>query len=212
MKPESLIFDIDGTLWDTRQIVADGYNLYLNENGLSHLCVTAEYLKGLFGKTFEEIADVLFAGMEPEERYRHMRGCMDREQAYMHRHPCQVAYPGVRETLEALAEKYRLFLVSNAERGYPELLLEKLGVERLFQGHLCYGDTLLCKGDTIRILMQRHNIGSAVYIGDTQGDLEASRKAGIPFVFCRYGFGDPVEWDAAVDAFPELLNLFPVEA
>ena len=46
----------------------------------------------------------------------------------------------------------------------------------------------------------------------TQGDLEASRKAGIPFVFCRYGFGDPVEWDAAVDAFPELLNLFPGEA
>jgi phosphoglycolate phosphatase len=131
---------------------------------------------------------------------------MDREQAYMHRHPCQVAYPGVRETLEALAEKYRLFLVSNAERGYPELLLEKLGVERLFQGHLCYGDTLLCKGDTIRILMQRHNIGSAAYIGDTQGDLEAAEKAGIGFIFAAYGFGAPDHWDLKIEKISDLLT------
>ena len=55
--------------------------------------------------------------------------------------------------------------------------------------------------------MERHGIDSAVYIGDTQGDLEASRYAGIPFVFCRFGFGTPEAFDAAVDSFPELATV-----
>ena len=64
------------------------------------------------------------------------------------------------------------------------------------------------KGETIRRLMEKHNISSACYIGDTQGDLEASRMAGLPFVFCRFGFGAPEEYDYAVDSFPQLLELF----
>ena len=50
-------------------------------------------------------------------------------------------------------------------------------------------------------------IGDAVYIGDTQGDLEASRKAGIPFIFCTYGFGTPETFDAKIDAFTDLPEL-----
>ena len=47
---KSLIFDIDGTLWDSRQLVAEGYNLQLEKEGLRHLFVTAEDLRPLFGK------------------------------------------------------------------------------------------------------------------------------------------------------------------
>ena len=50
MTYETLILDIDGTLWDSRGLVAEGYNLQLTEEGLSHLCVNAEILKPLFGK------------------------------------------------------------------------------------------------------------------------------------------------------------------
>ena len=50
MNYESLIFDIDGTLWDSRALVAEGYNIQLKKEGLEHLCVTAEDLKPLFGR------------------------------------------------------------------------------------------------------------------------------------------------------------------
>ena len=83
-------------------------------------------------------------------------------------------------------------------------MMEKLGLQDVFEGHMCHGDTGLPKGDTILALMARFGIDDAVYIGDTQGDLEASRKAGIPFVFCRYGFGHPESWDAVIDAFDQL--------
>ena len=201
---ESLIFDIDGTLWDTRAIVARGYNVELEKMGRPDLFLTAEYLTSLFGKTAQEIADVIFVDYPAEERLGLIFNCMETERVVLRSDPCQVDFPGVRETLRKLKERYRLFVVSNCEKGYPEIMMEKLGLKDLFEGHLCHGDTNLPKGDTIRILMERHGIRSAAYIGDTQGDLEASRKAGIPFVFCTYGFGTPAEWDAKIDHFEEL--------
>ena len=201
---ESLIFDIDGTLWDTRAIVARGYNVELEKMGRPDLFLTAEYLTSLFGKTAQEIADVIFVDYPAEERLGLIFNCMETERVVLRSDPCQVDFPGVRETLRKLKERYRLFVVSNCEKGYPEIMMEKLGLNDLFEGHLCHGDTNLPKGDTIRILMERHGIRSAAYIGDTQGDLEASRKAGIPFVFCTYGFGTPTEWDAKIDHFEEL--------
>lgn len=206
MKAESLIFDIDGTLWDSTALVARGYNRHLHAIGLDHLQVTAQQLKGLFGKTMTEIADVIFAGIELPRRYEIMAACMEEEHVVLEEDPCRIAFPGVVETLEALHERHRLFIVSNSQSGYPQLLMRKLGVEHLFEGHLCFGDTGTCKGETIRTLMERHGITSAIYIGDTQGDLEASRLAGVPFLFCRYGFGRPEEYDGAVDSFPELLE------
>ena len=201
---KSLIFDIDGTLWDSRAIVAKGYNDYLLEIGRPDLQVDAEYLKTLFGKTMTEIADIMLESIPTPERYDVMQGCMDREDEFLHEDPCDIAFPGVKETLEKLKESYRLFIVSNAQCGYPELMMDKLGIRHLMEGWMCFGDTGLPKGDTIRILMERHGITDAVYIGDTQGDLEASQRAGIPFIFCTFGFGNPERWDARIDAFTDL--------
>ena len=204
---KSLIFDIDGTLWDSRAIVAKGYNDYLLEIGRPDLQVDAEYLKTLLGKTMTEIADIMLDSIPQPRRYDVMLGCMDREDEFLHKDPCDIAFPGVKETLEKLKEDYRLFIVSNAQCGYPELMMDKLGIRHLMEGWMCFGDTNLPKGDTIRILMERHGITDAVYIGDTQGDLEASQKAGIPFIFCTFGFGNPERWDAKIDAFTDLPEL-----
>lgn len=208
MKAPALIFDIDGTIWDSTGIVAQGYNAYLDSISHSELHVTADLLKKIFGRTMTEIADVLFADFPAHERYDMMRGCMDSEHVFLEKDPCQIAFPGVVEALNALAERFDLYVVSNSQSGYPELMMDKLAIAHLFKGHLCFGDTGTCKGETIRILMERHGISSAVYIGDTQGDLEASRYAGIPFVFCRYGFGAPAEYDLAVDTPAELAELW----
>ena len=201
---KALIFDIDGTLWDSRELVARGYNEHLCSIGRPDLQVDAQRLKSLFGKTMSEIADILFESIEKPERYNVMQRCTDREEVILHQDPCRIAFPGVEETLPKLQARYRLFIVSNSQCGYPELLIEKMGIGHLIEGHLCFGDTGLPKGDTIRLLMERYGIDDAVYIGDTQGDLEACEKAGIPFIFCGYGFGQPERWDARIEAFSEL--------
>ena len=208
MNYESIIFDIDGTLWDSRALVAEGYNLQLRQEGLEHLCVTAEDLKPLFGKVMTEIADAILEEIPKPERYGLMERCMDTENRYLAENPCHIGYPRVKEVLAALSENYRLFLVSNAQKGYCELCRQKLGIDHLIEAHLCFGDTGTEKGLTIRRLMEEHHIGSAAYIGDTQGDYEATVVAGIPFVFAAYGFGNPEKYDFKLERFEDLLTIF----
>ena len=207
MKTEALIFDIDGTLWDSRALVAEGYNIQLREEGLAHLCVTAEDLKPLFGKVMTEIADAILGSIPAPQRYALMERCMETENKHLQSSPCDYAYPGIRETMEKLGKKYRLFIVSNAQCGYPEVCMEKIGIGDLIEGHLCFGDTGTSKGKTIRTLMERHGIPSAVYIGDTQGDYEATVEAGIPFIWASYGFGIPRRWDEKVESFGQLTEV-----
>ena len=207
MHYESLIFDIDGTLWDSRELVARGYNRALRAEGLDHLCVNAEQLKALFGKTMTDIADILLAEIPVEERYALMERCMDSENRLLEEDPCHMGYPLVKETLEKLARNHRLFIVSNSQCGYPELTIQKLGLTGLIRGHLCFGDTGTSKGQTLLRLMQEHEITSCAYIGDTQGDLDACEEAGIPFIFAAYGFGNPSHWEAKIDKISDLLEL-----
>ena len=209
MKYKNLIFDIDGTLWDSREIIARGYNAQLADEGLAHLSVTAEELKQQFGKVTDAIADALFASVPAPERYSLMVRCMERQVGFLKADPCNIDYPGVRDTIAKLAENHRLFIVSNSESGYPQLCMEKLGLTPYIHDHLCFGDTGTSKGKTIRTLMERNGIDETdvIYIGDTQGDYAATVEAGIPFIWCTYGFGTPDGYEAKVDHFAELLNL-----
>lgn len=207
MTYESLIFDIDGTLWDSRALVAEGYNIQLRKEGLSHLCVDAERLRPLFGKVMTDIADELFPDFPDSKRYPLMERCMLTENRYLQENPCHIGYPKVKETLEALAKSHRLFIVSNAQKGYPELCIEKLGLGDCIRAHLCFGDTGTSKGQTILTLMKQENITSCAYIGDTQGDYEATLEAGVPFLWAAYGFGTPQSYDARLDSIEDLLKL-----
>ena len=207
MKYESLIFDIDGTLWDSRELVAEGFNIQLRKEGFDHLCMDAETLRPLFGKVMNELADAILDSIPAPERYELMERCLKTEQEYLFANECRIGYPKVKETFRELSKKHRLFIVSNAERGYPKLCIDKLGLGEYIQGHMCFGDTGTSKGKTIRTLMRKHNIESAIYIGDTQGDLEACREAGIPFIFCTYGFGQAESYDAKIDRFEDLITL-----
>lgn len=207
MNYESLIFDIDGTLWDSRALVAEGYNIQLKAEGLEHLYVDAERLKPLFGKVMTEIADVILATIPVEERYALMERCMDTENRYLFENECRIGYPKVKETVAELAKKYRLFIVSNSQCGYPELCMDKLGLAPYIQGHLCFGDTGTSKGKTIRKLMETHGIENCAYIGDTQGDYEATVEAGVPFIWAAYGFGTPEGYAEKINSFEELLTM-----
>ena len=70
-----------------------------------------------------------------------------------------------------------------------------------------FGDTGTSKGKTIRTLMEKYNITSCAYIGDTQGDYEATVEAGVPFLWASYGFGTPAGYAGKIDSFTDLLKL-----
>ncbi len=207
MKFESIIFDVDGTLWDSRALLADAYNVQLKREGLP-ADVTAEKLRPLFGKTMTLLADGLFPEIPVPERYALMDRCILQMDSHLAQYASPaIGYPEIRQTMEVLVKDHRLFIVSNGQKGYPQLAAQKLEIADLITGYLSFGDTGTSKGQTILQLMEQHNIESAVYVGDTQGDLEACREANIPFIWTSFGFGKPEEYWAKADTFADLLNL-----
>jgi phosphoglycolate phosphatase len=84
--------------------------------------------------------------------------------------------------------------------------MEKAGIEKYITDYECFGNTGKSKGENIKLLMKRNNLDDAVYIGDTQGDYEASVFAGIPFVFASYGFGSVENYYLAISDIKELME------
>lgn len=204
---DSIIFDVDGTLWDSTDPVAVSWTKAIREHSDLDLTVDAEVLSGLFGKTMTEIGDALFSDLSPEKREEVLLACFEYENRYLRSVP-GTFYEGVIDTIQELSRRYPLFIVSNCQCGYIEALLEAGGLSPYIKDHLCFGETQTPKGKTIRTLMERNHLQSPVYVGDTQGDADACADAGIPFLFAEYGFGQVSSPSLSVSSFRELKKLY----
>lgn len=208
MKIDSMIFDVDGTLWDATEIVADAWTRIVRREYDPQATVTSRQLKGLFGKLLPDIAAQLFPRESQKRQMELIHICCEAEHQALLAAPEAPIFPELEDTLKVLSEKYRLFIVSNCQAGYIEVFLKCTGFSHYFQGHLCPGDTGRPKGDNIREIIRRHHLESPVYIGDTQGDFLATRQTGIPFVHAAYGYGQVDSPEYVISRISDLPRLF----
>lgn len=214
MKFDGILFDLDGTLWDAAAEIAASWDEAVNEKGLSRAevmaepyknrALTAADLRTMCGKPMDAIASILFGDYSGKQALSDF--CFVYENEYLKTRPGKV-YPGMRETLEQLSERVPLFVVSNCQCGYIEVFLAATGLTGLFRDHVCFGDTRRQKGDNIRLMCEKYGLRAPVYVGDTQGDADAARHAGVPFIHARYGYG-VVESPAFTIEKPEELLAF----
>ncbi len=205
---DALILDVDGTLWDSTGIVAKAWTRACRETGFNDMTVFPDRLKGLFGKTMDEIALALVPDADKSVRDALMERCVIYEQEALEEDPCEICYPNVIETIRKLAKRIPVTIVSNCQSGYIELFMRKTHLtEAEICDKECFGDTGRGKADNILSVMERNGFSKAYYVGDTEGDRIAVRQAGIGFISADYGFGDPEEADIRIDSFDRLLDL-----
>ncbi len=207
MKP-GIIFDMDGTLWDSSEGVAKSWTEIVKKEYDKERVITQEDIQGVMGRTMDKIADALFPELSKEDRMGLLRKCCDYENEYLRIHG-GVLYPDLEETLIALKENFDLYIVSNCQAGYIEAFLEHYGFGHYFKDIECYGNNDLPKSENIRKIVERNSLGKAVYVGDIQGDYDAATAAGLPFIHASYGFGTIHEETAKVNTFAELIQVAP---
>lgn len=186
---EGIIFDLDGTLWDSTEQVVESWNHVLSENEDTDYLMTINDMKKLMGKTIKEIAEIVLKNVPEKRAIEIMKSCCSEELIYLDEHG-GILYPQLEETLSKLSEKYSLYIVSNCQEGYIESFLKFHKLNKYFSDYENHGRTNLPKGENIKLIMERNNLDKAFYVGDTQGDLDAAKLAGIPFIYAKYGFGN----------------------
>ncbi|MCH5325245.1 MAG: HAD family hydrolase [Eubacterium sp.] len=208
-----IIFDLDGTLWDSSDTVAASWTdtlRRLDMPELNGLTLTAADLQSGMGMTMTALAEKYFPMLPPEKQLEVLGVCMEEENKYIAVHGGRL-FDREEETLKALKAQHRLFIVSNCQCGYIEAFLTYTGFGKYFDGHMCWGDTRMPKSFTIGELIKRQRCENPIYVGDTQGDCDAAYDAGVPFVHAAYGFGvmeKPERVSGTVESFAELLTCF----
>ena len=207
MDSDGILFDLDGTLWDSVDEIVLTWNSVIVKYPEYGTPICRRDMEGLMGLQMDDIAARLFPNVDKERQLRLTQECVTAENKYLYVHGAKL-YPNVRETLAQLRRRHRLFIVSNCQNGYIEAFLHANGLEPLFDGFLCYGATGRGKADNIRQVIASYGIQSPVYVGDTQTDCQASAAAGVPFVFAAYGFGQAEQYAARIERFKDLTGLF----
>lgn len=202
---KAIIFDMDGTLWDSADNVAISWNIAMEQFGYEREPINEADMQRVMGKTMDKIAEILFDKVEGEERKELLELACKVENDYLREHG-GVLYPAIRATMEELKEKYRLFIVSNCQAGYIEAFLDYYQFHDLVEDIECFGNNDKPKAENIRLICDRNNVAveDAVYVGDIQGDYDSSMLAGVKFIHAAYGFGTIDADVPKIGAFAEL--------
>ncbi|TFB25090.1 HAD family hydrolase [Filobacillus milosensis] len=204
---DSIIFDLDGTLWDAIDTVLVAWNKRINQLDQVKNEVTREDFRGAMGLQIQDIGRKLFPYLDEETQAQVLNECCNLERDYLEEFGGKL-YENVEDVLKILSQKYKLYIVSNCQDGYIEAFYTYHGLGKYFLDYENPGRTGLSKGENIKLIIERNHLTNPVYVGDTAGDLEASKYAEIPFVYAEYGFGEANEYNYVIEAFDELLDLF----
>ncbi|MDD6667432.1 MAG: HAD hydrolase-like protein [Lachnospiraceae bacterium] len=193
-----LIFDMDGTIWDSSENVAASWTEVLNRHPeVERQSVSRSDVQGVMGKTMTYIQKEL--GLSDSV----MKECMTYENTYLSEHGGEL-YDGLEETLKKVSRIMPLYIVSNCQKGYIEAFFQSSGLGKYFQDHLCFGDNNKGKDKNIRILAKKNHLTDPIYIGDIEDDYIATVAAGAVFIHAAYGFGKVPEAEYRVNDIREL--------
>ena len=186
---ENLIFDLDGTLFNSAPQIIDCFRRVLANRNIE---TKNEITDSIIGPPIKETLENLIPKEYKDKIDRLIEDFIELyDHSYCHR---TKLYDGVIETLETLSRKKNLILITNKRLFPTEKMLKSADIMKFFDSYFSVdpndkskrNKTLLI-AETIKSL----NIDSknAVYIGDTVGDQIASKENNIKFAFACWGYG-----------------------
>jgi phosphoglycolate phosphatase len=214
--PEAMIFDLDGTLFQTETVLIPAYNRLYDQLRAEGLYVgetpDSQLILGSLGMLLTDIWKRVMpeASLASRERANVLLLQYQLEELA---NKTGELYPNVLETLTTLHRKgIRLFVASNGLEGYVKGVVAAKGLDDLFEGLYSAGEyQTQSKVDLVRMLLVEYDLQSAWMVGDRSSDVEAGKENQLFVVGCSYAdFGNSKELDEAdivIGTFADLLKL-----
>lgn len=197
---------MDGTLWDAVETYTESWNIVFRQLGINK-AIRREELSKMVGWEGKKVWNAIMPDYT-QERQQEIYMKVNEVRKMLLPQKGGILYDGVMEGLARLATKYQLFIVSNCAAGIIRLFIEWAGIDDHIIDQIAYGTNYMPKHHNIKLLIARHHLKNPVYVGDTEGDGEQSRLAGLPFVFVSYGFGATDDHDVRFDNFTDFTEYF----
>lgn len=206
IETDGIIFDLDGTLWNSTDVIIKAWEKTIDDYKEVREPISKEILQSFMGLQLHEIGEKFLGYLDEKLRMKILRECCVLENEIL-KVEGGILYKDLESTLEVLSKNLPLFIVSNCQKGYIEVFLEAHKLGRFFKDFECPGNTGLTKAENIKLIIQRNNLKKPIYVGDTQGDCNSAGKAGIPFVYARYGFGNVESYEYSIGEVKDIINL-----
>ena len=204
MLKKAIIFDLDGTLWDTTNQTVESFNYVLKKYNYNE--VTKEKICGNFGNNKVETINNIFSFLD----YKKGEMLLDEVDEHIIENlskSCNGIYSGVDKTIKEIYEIYDLYIVSNsAHKSYIEAFLKSGNYYKYFKDYIAASEIALSKSDAIKKIIYDNKIDKAIYVGDTEKDMIASQESNIPFIHCLYGFGKELNCEYKINDITDLYN------
>lgn len=207
MNLDSIIFDLDGTLWDSSDVIVKAWNKVIDSNKKVRNPVTIKLLQSYMGMQAKQIGNMLFPYLEKTKQIQIINRCCEESTKRLLKEG-GILYLDLGNVLQTLSQRYSLFIVSNCQNGYIEAFLQYHKLGKYFKDIECSGNTGLLKSENIKIIIGKHKLMSSIYVGDTQIDCDAAKIANIPFVFASYGFGKVNSYNYIIKKTTDIIRLF----
>ena len=205
MKKFSILFDLDGCLWDSTKTIYKAWNEVLNKETKDKK-TNINDIKSLLGLEISQIIDNYFKEIDPARKEEIANKCLENEVILIKKIGGEL-YDDVFDELITLSKEYDLYIVSNCQKGYIESFLEYYKLNAYFKDIECYGNNQLSKSENIKLIMNRNNINKCCYVGDTQNDYNSAKENNIPFIYAKYGFGKINNCEYSINSFKELKDV-----
>jgi phosphoglycolate phosphatase len=207
----TLIFDLDGTLIDSKQDLIHSVNAMLRELGRGELA--EETISGYIGHGAPQlVARALGDECTEEERQRALQFFLDYYE--IHKMDTTCMYPGVAETLEKLSSVPMAVLTNKPVR-ISVRILDAMGLAKYFRAIYGGNSFETKKPDPLGAKAILHELGAepreALLVGDSEVDVRTARNAGTLAAAVNYGFGvhdrKTYPADIYLERFEELATL-----
>lgn len=202
---DSIIFDLDGTLWDTLSSCTEGWNDGLKSLGIPK-SITTDDLKKVIGNPWNICAEMLFPDLI--KKHTNLFKTLDDYERKTITNKGSIFYDGMTDSIRILLNHYNLFIISNCQKWYLKEFLKQSQIEKYLQDYNCFGISQNPKSEMIKNMVQKHSLLKPVYIGDTAGDQKATELADIDFIHAAWGYGKAEKECLSFDSFTELTDYF----